>query len=194
MADGRPANHRLAERKLVALVRDGRWFIDRHGQVWRSSRTSCRRAEKRLPSGYLMVRAMMGGVRVVGLAHRLVWQAEHGDIPEGMVINHKNGRKDHNEISNLEVASYGDNARHAHRVLGVNPQHGQHNPHAKLTPSDVADIRLAIGRGERAVEVAKRFSVAFQTVYRVCSGERWGHLRSPSSPDDLRVREFPEAT
>jgi hypothetical protein len=104
-----------------------------------------------------------------------------------IIDNHRNGKKSDNRPANLEVASYSDNARHAHRVLGVSPQHGQHNPASKLTPSDVAEIRAARGR-ERAVDVAARFGVAYQTVYRLWNGERWGHL---ASPDDLRVREFP---
>lgn len=196
-----PANHRQAERKLIALVRDGRWRIDADGHVWRRTKRGEVTAEKLLTSGYSMVRAMIGGVRVVGLAHRLVWQDLHGDIPDGLVINHKNGRKGDNRPCNLEPATYGDNARHAHRVLGVNPQSGQHNPASKLTPSDVAEIRLAKTRGERAVDVAARFGVRFQHIYKLWKGERWGHLAAPDRagadpaewPGDLRVREFPEA-
>lgn len=199
-----PANHRLAERRLIALVQDGQWEVDGEGRVWRTGlRTGLRtggshvvavarrRAEKVLQSGYLMLRAVLEGHRVVGLAHRVVWQHAHGDIPEGMVVNHINGRKGDNRPCNLEVVSYSRNAMHAHRVLGVNPQHGQHNPMAKLTPSDVAEIRASVARGERVIEVAARFGIAFQSVYRLCHGERWGHLRSPA---DLRVQEFPEVT
>lgn len=196
-----PTNHRLAERRLIALVQDGQWEIDDEGRVWRTAlRTGLRsggshvvavarrRAEKVLPSGYLMLRAMLGGHRVVGFAHRVVWQHTHGDIPDGLVINHINGRKDDNRPCNLEVVSYSRNATHAHRVLGVSPQHGQHNPMAKLTPSDVAEIRSSVERGERAVDVAARFGIAFQSVYKLCSGERWGHLCSPA---DLRAQPFP---
>lgn len=197
-----PANHRQSERALIALVGDGQWEIDSEGRVWRVARrtglkdggshvvrVTRRRAEKSLRSGYLMVRAMLGGRRVSGLAHRLVWQAVHGNIPDGLVINHRNGRKSDNRPENLELSTYADNARHAHRVLGVSPQHGQHNPMAKLTPSDVADIRAARSRGERASIIAERFGIRYQTVHRICNGERWGHLASPA---DLRVREMPE--
>lgn len=104
------------------------------------------------------------------------------------MINHKNGVKGDNRLCNLELATYAQNARHAHRVLGVNPQHGQHNPASKLTASDVAEIRLARSRGERAVDVAARFGIRFQHVYRLWKGERWAHL---AGPDDLRVREWP---
>jgi hypothetical protein len=179
-----PSNHRQAERLLIRFVRDGFWTIDSDGRIWRGDR----RAEKRVQTGYLMVRRMVAGKRIVGLAHRLVWQDAHGDIPGGLVINHINGNKSDNRLCNLEVATYSDNAKHACAVLGTNPQQGHLNNAAKLSPSDVAEIRAARSRGERAVDIARRFGVRYQHVYRVCNGERWPHLKAPA---DLRIREFP---
>lgn len=181
----KPSNHRLAERTLIEMVRTGAWRIDANGAIWRRTKSGERRAEKVLSSGYGMVRAMLGGRRVVGLAHRLVWQHLRGDIPEGLVVNHRNGRKDDNRLCNLEVVTYSENARHAHRVLGRCPQAGTNNPMARLTPLDVAEIRLARLRGDRAVEIAARFGIRYQHVYKLCSGERWGHLAAPD------LREFP---
>lgn len=172
-----PSNHRLAERMLIQFVHSGEWRIDLDGRVWKCR--ELRRAERKLPSGYLMVRRMLNGKRIVGVAHRLVWQHFNGDIPEGLIINHKNGRKDDNRPCNLEVVTYGQNQSHAQKVLGVNPQQGHHNPSSKLTPEDVAEIRLARQRGERAVDVAARFGIRFQHVYRLWNGERWPHLATP---------------
>jgi hypothetical protein len=141
-----PSNHRQAERMLIRLVRDGRWTIDEGGRIWKRSGS---RAEKPLTSGYMMVRAMIGGKRVCGLAHRLVWQHFSGDIADGLVINHRNGKKYDNRPCNLEVVTYSENMKHARRVLGVASQKGQLNPASKLTPGDVAEIRAARQRGEK---------------------------------------------
>jgi len=35
-----PSNHRLAERKLIAMVRAGEWEIDNEGRIWRVCITS----------------------------------------------------------------------------------------------------------------------------------------------------------
>lgn len=172
-----PTNHRQAERRLVLLVRDGRWRIDDDGHVWRLLRRGWVLAEKKLPTGYVMVRAVMNGRRVVGLAHRLVWQVLRGDILDGLVINHINGDKSDNRIENLEVVTYSENAKHAYGVLGVNPQHGEHNPMTKLSESDVHSILAARLGGDRAVDVAARFGIRYQHVYRIWKGERWSHLR-----------------
>jgi hypothetical protein len=76
-----PSNHRLAERRLITLVREGQWSIDERGRIWRSAmRTGLktggshvipvarRRVDRATPQGYLQVRAMLDGKRVCGSA------------------------------------------------------------------------------------------------------------------------------
>src|SRR5690349_16490956 len=113
-----PSNHRLTERTLIQLVERGEWEIDDQGRIWRtmvrtglktggSHLVPCvrRRVENRTPQGYLLVRAVIDGRRVVGQAHRLVWQRLRGNIRDGWVINHRNGLKDDNRPENLEECS-----------------------------------------------------------------------------------------
>lgn len=176
----------LSERFLILAVRDGEWEIDAEGRVWRVkvrggnrwvpgtfrlNRCTRRRAEKRQPSGYLMVRMMLDGKRYVGLAHRLVWQYLHGDIPEGLVINHKNGLKDDNRPDNLELETHSGNSKHAYRT-GLRDEHGERNPAAKLSDHDVAVIRTAYATGDFTMqELATRFGCRFQHISRLVRGE-----------------------
>lgn len=194
-----PSNHRLAERKLISLVDSGEWEIDDAGRIWRVAVRSesrgtvrtrpCqrRRAEKQLSSGYLMVRATIEGRRVVGLAHRLVWQHRHGDIEPGATINHKNGLKDDNRPGNLEPRSYGGNTAHAHRA-GLRDQRGEKNPAAKLTDNQVAQIRNAYASdGFTMQQLADRFDVSVQHISRVIKGGRRASQLGPvSDVADLR--------
>lgn len=189
----------LAERRLIALVRDGQWQIDEAGRIWRTStRTGLkkggshlvpverRRVEKRLPKGYLMVRAMLDGKRVCGLAHRVVWQHFKGDIPPGEEINHDNGLKDDNRPSNLLCGTAGANIEHAQRY-GLLDQHGQRNPAAKLTDNQVAQIRLAYSKGGHTMaELADRFGVRFQHISRIVRGQRRPKQGGPVHAVDLR--------
>jgi len=39
------------------------------------------------------------------LKHRLIWIQNYGEIPEGMIIHHKNGKKKDNRIKNLELCT-----------------------------------------------------------------------------------------
>lgn len=199
-----PANHRLAERKLIALVNDGEWEIDDEGRIWRVAvRRGCkaggshlvpcarRRVEKLMPSGYMLVRAMRDGVRVVGLAHRLVWQAKNGDIPPGMTVNHRNGIRDDNRPKNLELGTSSDQMRHAHES-GLVDQHGSKNPNAKLTDNEVARIRLAYQQGGYTMaQLAGRFGIAFQTVSKLVRGHRRRKQGGPVQDRDFRHNVSP---
>jgi DNA-binding XRE family transcriptional regulator len=179
---GRVSN--LNERALIALVREGRWLIDDDGRVWIVK--SRRRAEHRLPQGYLQVRATIDGRRLHTGAHRLVWQHFRGDIPLGAEINHDNGLKDDNRPNNLLCGTSGDNTSHAHRG-GLIDQHGQRNPSAKLTDNEVARIRLAYSRGGYTqAQLAERFGVRHQTVSKIVRGQRRPKQGGPTCDADQR--------
>lgn len=169
-----PSNHRQAERALVALVCRGDLEVDDAGRVWRVAvqgrAVGRRRAEKTLPGGYLMVRGTVDGRRVSALAHRLVWQVARGDIADGLVVNHKNGRKADNRLANLEPVTYSENLRHAH-ALGLIDQSGIRNPAAKLADEQVREIRVRRAAGDRLADIARDFGVSMQYVSRLARGE-----------------------
>ncbi|MHB1419523.1 MAG: HNH endonuclease [Bacillota bacterium] len=194
-----PSNHRLAERKLISLVRSGEWEIDKLGRIWRTCvrrglknggshlvPVKRRRVEKVLPSGYLLIRAVIDGKRITGFAHRLVWQHYFGDIPEGMIINHKNGLKDDCRPDNIVPSTHSENLSHACQG-GLKDQFGQKNPAAKLTDREVAQIRLAYAGGGYTMEaLAEKFSVSYQTISKIVRGQRRKKQGGPVQDWDQR--------
>lgn len=62
---------------------------------------------------YLQVSLSMNGVVEQRKIHRLVAAAYIGVVPIGMTVNHKDGDKLNNFVSNLEIVSYSQNNRHA---------------------------------------------------------------------------------
>jgi len=57
--------------------------------------------------------------------HRIVWELNAGPIPDGMLVDHKDGNPLNNRMGNLRLATLSENARncrmrkHGHGVKGV---------------------------------------------------------------------------
>ena len=187
------ANIKRSEIPVYEVVTAGELEIDAKGRIWRvakrtgngrgggSSVTPCAkvRAEHASTMGYLQVRATVGGKRWCSLAHRLVWMHLNGVIPDGFTINHKNGIKADNRPSNLELATYSEQALHAINVLmvGRTDQRGKRNAMVKLTVADVREIRDRRSRGETQASIARDYGVAFQTISDIDRGRSWGWCR-----------------
>lgn len=177
-----PYDATFAERELVRLVYEREIEIDEKGRIWRIGvrynngkdlyPVKPRRAEHRTRDGYLEFRSMRYGRRVYVQAHRLVWQYFHGDIPEGMTINHINGIVDDNRPSNLELMNMADQIRHS-SAIGNRDASGEKNNNAKLTEDQVNRIRILYAGGMIQRDIARQFGVSRAHVSRIVRGEAW---------------------
>jgi len=50
------------------------------------------------------------------LVHRKVWRENFGEIPEEMIIHHKNGNKKDNRLENLEMVSRSEHSQKHHEI------------------------------------------------------------------------------
>ena len=119
-------------------------------------------------AGYIQV--YVGGNRKE-YAHRLIWESVHGAIPKGLEINHKNGIKTDNRISNLELVTHIENLRHAY-VTGLSDGNGEANSNARLKISDVDFIRANHDRISQE-RLARRFGVSRRCVRDIIKGRNW---------------------
>lgn len=177
-----PFTPSLRERIAVRLVgTDLR--IDADGSIWRLRRfgkpCSQVRAEDESRSGYQSVGTSLGNV----WAHRLVYQYFYGDIPDGMYLNHKNGRKTDNRPENLEVVTHRDNHLHRFGVLGQKAPSGERHAAHKLTASAVAAIRRRAAAGEAVATLAAEAGVTAPAIYAIIRGQTWRTAESGYLPD-----------
>ena len=63
--------------------------------------------------------------------------------------------------------------------MGSKIHKGQSNPRSKLTEEIVREIRIKseIPSGESPLELARYYGVSVVTIYKILSGERWGHVK-----------------
>lgn len=104
--------------------------------------------------------------------HRAVAEAFLGPQPEGAeCINHKDGDRYNNSVSNLEWSTYADNNRHA-RNTGLAMQHGENCNLAKYSDQLVSAMRRVHEKYQPTRrEIADLFDVSEMMASQVVRGE-----------------------
>lgn len=159
----------------LSLVASGDITVDESGAVWSHTkgcggcgvnpvkpRGEPMRKDYLQPGGYRYVSIRVGGRAYAATAHALVWTVLRGPIPKGMVINHLDGNKANNALSNLELTTYSGNAKHAWET-GLASSVGRGG---KLK----AALALA-ANGLTAQEIVQRIGVSFVTAHRATRAE-----------------------
>lgn len=99
------------DQHIHAAIRSGALTADPDtgGVTYRGAPVGTARSD-----GYLQINICRGNrAGVVGvMAHRVVWLCHRPPILPGWQINHRNGRRWDNRLTNLEVVTQTDNARH----------------------------------------------------------------------------------
>jgi transcriptional regulator len=129
------------------------------------------------PKGYYRI-----GLQVNG---KYKWKGIHGLValtfipnPNGYTeINHKDGNKLNNHVSNLEWCTKSYNAQY-NVFLGINPK-GVKVGTSKLTEEDVKNIYKCLSAGIKSKDIAKVYKICTATVHSIGNGKWWKSLNLP---------------
>lgn len=106
--------------------------------------------------------------------HRIVIAAFIGPAPDGLVVNHKNGVKTDNRVSNLEYVTPEENAWHAWRIGLFDGVRGENHYRAVVTSDMLVDAQRRLSAGERMRAIADEHGVKLSTLRQaVNSPPRW---------------------
>ncbi len=100
---------------------ESHYAISNVGNVRRTcegSRTQTNKILRNPPNsnGYIVLTLCVDGVRYKRTVHQLVAEHFHGRCPDGLQVNHLNGWKAKNWVSNLEYATPKEDIHHAWRT------------------------------------------------------------------------------
>lgn len=113
--------------------------------------------------------------------HRIVAQLFIPNPENKKEVNHKDGIKTNNSISNLEWLTRNQNIQHAydigimHGPLGHKNKIGTLHHNVKLTEAQVLEIRK-IGKNKTLKELSEVYKVSFKTISKILNRKRWKHI------------------
>lgn len=126
--------------------------------------------------GYEIVTISINNRRKTFYVHRLVAQTFIGDIDGDMTVNHKDGNKLNNHVSNLEIVSYSENEKHAYEY-GLKPHMtGETNGMSKLSEQQAMSLIYDIIQGLSNKEIGRKYGLHPQYVSLIRHKRRWIHL------------------
>lgn len=109
-------------------------------------------------------------------AHRWMYEAIVGPIPEGLVVRHRCDNPPCVNPLHLEVGTSADNARdRSERGRAANRQ-GENHPLAKLTAPDVIEIRRLASMGHTQAAISERFGVRRGQIGKIVTRINWRHV------------------
>lgn len=121
--------------------------------------------------GYLFVGLHLHGSNNLRYVHRLVCLSFLGTCPVGIQVNHLDGDKSNNKLSNLEYTTRIENSRHASdNGLYIS---GEESHLSKLTRRKILSIRGLSSRGWNNTEIASRFKITPSNVGQIIKRKTW---------------------
>lgn len=115
------------------------------------------------------------GTGISVFIHRLVAEAFIPNPKNLPTVNHKNGVKTDNRVENLEWMTIEENNQHALRT-GLNRLIGEKSASAKLTESDVRQIRGLLKTQLTQKEIGNLFGVKAWIIKEIKFGRAWSHV------------------
>ncbi len=130
----------------------------------------------------------------LGYVHRLVVTCFIGEIPDHLVVNHKNGIKTDNRVENLEIVTRSQNIIHAYATGLAEGKAGEDNSQAKLTEQQVLQMYIHLKAGVNNETLGNMYNVHPRYISLIRHGHRWGHLYSLHGPfpESITVDPFQE--
>ena len=157
------------------------YMVNQDGDVY-SPKLKRLLKQKIVHSGYAVVRLAKNGKSYCTGVHRLVAIAFiHNSVPEKNIINHKDGNKLNNNVSNLEWCTNKYNSQHfIEQLEGAKTKAKGYgwNKKALFTNEEVNFIRKLRGQGKTLKQIQNLVSkpISLVTISQICLMKIYKHV------------------
>ena len=152
--------------------------VTEDGRLW-SKRTQKFLKQTKLKTGYMTVASKIGGRKGVCICLRVHVAVAKAYIPNPdnkPFVNHKDGDKTNNHVSNLEWVTASENTRHAYDTGLMKSPKGFDNKLSKMCIEDVLYIRdnyIPYDTTFGSKALARKLCVSHRTILRIVNNERY---------------------
>lgn len=179
---------RDAELFFLWELEQGYLSLDDDGRFWRhfcyfgkSGRWLDKPVRADVPNdqGYRRLRKNQASMPILeAQAHRIVWMATNGNIPEGLHIHHKNARRSDNRLCNIEPVTPAQNSRNTAILGRARGLKGEANKNSKLTTQQVIKIRkMKLEDKLSYSKIAAMFNITKRNVICIVKRITWKHVK-----------------
>ena len=123
-------------------------------------------------SGYTRVQLFLHGKKRNHFIHRLVAMAFLENPNNKTQVNHINGDKVNNKLSNLEWSTPSENGKHSYKILGRVPTR-------KINVTEIELIRQRYADGDKLTTLSKEYEVSQATIWNICRGNTYVDYPGP---------------
>lgn len=109
----------------------------------------------------------------IGRVHTLVAYTFLGERPNGLDINHIDGNKKNNSVSNLEYITRSENCKQACGKQMLRSFKREKHNRAKLKESDIPIINELIKNGIKNKDIANTYNVDASLISHIKRGAKW---------------------
>jgi hypothetical protein len=169
--------------EVIELARKGYFEIHENGDIYRLIDLSTgKKIHKRIPAhitrdGYHVIRFNYQRKIYAASLHRIIYSFFRGRIPEKHIINHIDGDRSNNTLSNLEEVTPKENVHHAIYHTKNMKVYGECSPRSRLSKQDAVEIYFYKNRGMyTAKQLAEKYNISVSQVYYIARGKAWPHL------------------
>lgn len=153
--------------------------VDKSGPIHPTLKTRCWQwTANKMKTGYGRIKVKTGNKWSQGLAHRVAYTLMIGSVPDEIHVLHRCDNPGCVNPDHLFLGTHIENMDD--KITKRRHPHGEKHGTARLTESDILEIRRRSSLGEPSTSIAPDFNVSDGHVRHILSGRYWKHALATS--------------
>lgn len=125
------------------------------------------------PKGYYQINLCINGKCKTFMFHRLIASAFIENPNNLPCVNHIDGNKLNNELSNLEWVTHKENSQHAVKAGLFHPVKGKDSYQGHFSEDDIRSIRNLKNSGKSQYQIASLYNVTRSAIQQILNGNTY---------------------